>query len=292
MPEDTEFKEIDLINPETVFVNRLPDMMVVQERLFRHFKTRLFQEIRRNVQSTKDMFEISSHDEYLGHRDGCNLYGVLNIQPIKGFSLMTIEGSLLAALVDDLFGANAPPADGAPQPAEMSIMEKRIGRRLIDIMINSIDVAFRQYFTASTSVVRTEGFAALASVGDAGEPFCVMSAELTMPTGAGAISIAIPYRGMEPFREILGSPLGGLTHQDASSLWSSHVETAIDIVPIEIGFEIGAISISTSQLETLAVGDVLPLTFHRNARAMINQATLAEIAYGSVNSNYGVCFSK
>lgn len=291
MPEAAQFTKIDLLNPETVFVNRLPDMTVVQERLFRHFKTLLFQEFRRNVDSTDDVFHIVSHDEYLSHRGGCNLYGIMNIAPIKGLSLVTIDGHLLAAVVDDIFGADAPaPLDSGRN--ELSRMENRIGKRLMNMMVASVSTAFQQYFEVSAEIVRTEGFSALASVGDAAEPFCAMSTKLSLPTGAGTLSIAMPYRGLEPFREILGSPMGGRGQQDASSLWADRIEAAVDNVPIEIAFEIGTVSLPARNLATLAVGDVLPLTFHRNARAMIGGTSIAEIRYGAVDLNYGVYFSK
>lgn len=288
MPEVFQITEVDLVNPQTFFVNRLPDMSVVQERLFRHFRNRIFQEFRRNVQSAADKYEIIKHDEYLAPRGGYNLYGVFNIHPIKGFALVTIEGELLAALVDDLFGAEGPSLNEKLAPTEISAMETRIGRRLMEIMADATAVALQQYFAVNATIIRTEGFAALASVGDATEPYCVLASELTLPTGSGGISIALPYRGLEPFSEILASPLGGQAHQDASSIWAMRAEMVAEGIPVEVAFEIGTVAVTTNQLATLAAGDTLPLTFHRKARAMAGEAVLAEVTYGSIESYYGV----
>ncbi|MEX1663281.1 FliM/FliN family flagellar motor switch protein [Thioclava sp. 15-R06ZXC-3] len=289
MPDTPEFEPIDLINPTTVFVNRLPDMSGVVERLFRYFRTQLFQEFRFGVEIQEGKFQIVNHDAYLAPRDGYHLFAILNLSPIRGLSLVTLDGALLAALVDDLFGADAPAPEDKLQP-QISNMEARIGRRLIEMIGPAISAAFQQYFVVQPEVVRTEGFAALASVGDAVEPFCKMSAQVSLPAGGGTISIAIPYRGLEPYREILGSPAGGQAELEARSRWTDHLSEAIEEVPVEIGFEIGTVSMSAGGLSALAVGDMLPLTFHRNARAVIGKTTIADISYGAVGPNYGVFF--
>lgn len=283
-------KAVDLLNPARQFVNRLPDMSGIVERLVRNFRTQLFQDFRLNAQSVEGEFDIITHDEYLTPRAGYQLFGILNIQPIRGLSLITIEGTLLAALVDELFGASAPASTALARP-QISNMEARIGRRLIDMLGKALQAAFQQYFTIQVELVRTEGYAALATVGDAADPYCSMRARVALPTGEGAISLALPYRGLEPHREILGSPAGGQAEMEARSYWADRITEAIESVPVEVGFEIGIIALSARSLSTLGVGDVLPLTFHRNARAMIGGAPVATVRYGAVGQSYGVCFS-
>ncbi|GHD98138.1 hypothetical protein U879_11715 [Defluviimonas sp. 20V17] len=288
MPET--YQAIDLLHPETVFVNRLPDMTGVVERLFRHFRALLFQEFRYTLQSADGQFRILSHDEYLGNRPGYNLYGILALPPVKGLSLVILEGSLLAALVDELFGASAP---AGPEQArgQISIMETRIGRRLVEMVVTSINVAFQQYFPVAAEIVRTEGFSALASVADAAEPFCVLSTTLGLSTGEGSVSIAIPYRGLEPFSEVLGAPMGGESQKEAHSQWIDRIAASIDTVPVEIAFEIGTTQLSAGALGALAEGDILPLALHRDARAIIGGAAVGTITYGAVGTNYGVYFA-
>ncbi|TMV87228.1 hypothetical protein FGG78_18965 [Thioclava sp. BHET1] len=290
MPDQAGPQPVDLLNPATQFVNRLPDMSGVLERLLRNFRTQLFQEFRLNVQTVDGKFDIISHDEYLTSRQSYCLYGVLNIAPIRGLSLVTIEGALLGALVDELFGASSP-SPGEFEHAQISIMEARIGRRLIEMLGRALRTAFEQYVALQIEIIRTEGFAALATVGDAAEPFCTMTTRVGLTTGSGTISIALPYRGLEPFREILGSPAGGQAELEARSQWADRLADTVDGVPVEIGLEIGTITISARALADLAVGTVLPLSFHRNARAMIGDTPVAEIRYGAVGTTYGVSFS-
>jgi flagellar motor switch protein FliM len=286
---DTQFDSVDLIHPESVFVNRLPDMTTVRERVFRQFKNKLFQETRRNIQSADEKFEIISHDEFLSQGDTYNIYGVVSIQPIKGYSLIMIEGGLLAAIVDDMFGADK---NQASKPAKtMSIMEGRISQKLVKIALASLDESLQQYFPAASTIIRTEEYAALASVSDAGEPFCVMSTVISMPTGSGKLSIAIPYRGLEPFREVLGAPAGGANYHDADIFWSKQIDTCIDHIPIQVGVEIARSSVSTRLVESLSIGDILPLSLHNKAILLVGNQPIAEVSYGEINSHYGVCFS-
>lgn len=288
---------VDLINPGTLFVNRLPDMTTVMDRVFRHIKSRIFQEFRRDVELDDEWNEIATHDRYLGQwsRPGGQparaLFGVVNIEPLAGFSIITVGGEVLAALVDDLFGATEPGKALAPTSSEISAMETRIGSRLFKIVGDAVTNTFQQYFETRVSLVRTEGHAALATVSDAAEPFFVMGAKIGMPTGEGAISVAIPYRGLEPFAEILASPVGGQAQQGAASLWKARLSEAMDGVPVEVAFEVGSSSVSAAHLAALKVGDVLPLRLHENARVVAGGAQIAELEnYGGLDDKYGVLF--
>jgi flagellar motor switch protein FliM len=289
MPEQ-EFDPVDLVHPAAVFVNRLPDMTTVRERIFRQFKNKLFQETRRNIRSSEERFEIISHDEYLSNKGSYNVYGVINISPIKGYSLITIDGELLAALVDDMFGAE----DGqrASIAKLISGMERRIGHKLIKILVEALDDSLQQYFPSSTSIVRTEEYVALASVSDAAEPFCILSTMLALPTGAGKLSIGIPYRGLEPFREVLGAPAGGANYHETDLAWGKQIDACIDSVPVAIGVEIARHDVSTSLIEQLKIGDIIPLHLHKHAKLVVGAQTITEVSYGAVDGHYGVCFNK
>lgn len=286
-----EAEGVDLVNLKAAFVDRLPNLATLQERIFRQAKTRLFQEFRWDIEASTGSHEIVSHDRYLAPRGaGYSLYGVLSLDPIKGFSLITIDGALIAALVDDLFGASEPAA--GPVSADISVMENRIGQRLMGIVGDALDGTLQQYFPVAMEIVRTEAFAALASVADSSEQFCVMRADVSLRTGGGGISIAIPYRGLEPFIDVLASPIGGLPKGDEASLWAARMGEAVDSAPIEVTFEIGTITISAGDLGRLAPGMELPIKLHESAKVIAGDIILANASYGPIDNKYGVLFDK
>lgn len=291
MPEtEQSVKPIDLVHPEAVFVNRLPDLGVVQERVLRSFKTAIFQAMRVNLKTENEAYTVISHDDYLAEKSGdYALYGVLSLQPaVRGMALITVQGRLLSALVDDLFGAGNIPAETSPIRAEITLMEARIGECVIQMMADAIGMAFRQHFEVDATISRFESHPALASVGDATEPFCVMSATLALSTGSGLISIALPYRGLEPYRDVLSSPVNGLAQKGADIAWREQMEAALAEAPLHLGFEIGTVSINTSACAALEPGQILPLRLHRGVRAISGGSLLAEGRYGAIDDHYGV----
>ncbi len=291
MPEtEQNAKPVDLVHPEAVFVNRLPDLGVVQERVLRSFKTVIFQTMRINLKSVDETYSVMTHDDYLSEKPGdYALYGVMTLQPaIRGMALITVQGRFLSALVDDLFGAGDIPAETSPPRPEITLMEARLGEKIIRSMADSIGFAFRQHFEVDATISRFESHPALASVGDATEPFCVMSATLSLPAGSGQISVALPYRGLEPHRDLLSSPVGEQSHQGADAAWHEQMNTALAEVPLRMVFEIGTVSMTTAACSAMAPGQILSLRLHRGVRVMSGGSLLAEGRYGAIDNHYGV----
>lgn len=295
MPEHTQIKPndgvtpINLISPSATFINRLPDMSVLFERLFRAFRTHVFQEMRRSTTVHGEKHGIVLHDDYLVAATGhyC-LFGIMNISPVRGMALACIEGEFIAALVDDLFGAGNQPSEH-PVERGPSMMERRVGEQLMRMLGQSIQDALGQHFPVHTDVLRTETHATLASVADASEPYYTMSSVFELPTGQGVISIALPYRGLETFREALSAPIGSGSRQGADEHWAGLVGRALEDIGFDLGIEIGTFEMPIRFLANMQVGEIVPINLHKDALIKIGNIVIGACQCGAFDDEvYGV----
>ena len=269
MREIEPLRRIDLVSPAATFVNRLSDMTAFRERFFRSCRTRLFQMLRRTIHVSDERFEVVPHDEYLtGIHSGQCLYGITELAPVRGLSLVTVSRGLLSAVVDDMFGAGDIPGGTRNDPGEVSAMERRIGMKLIESFAHALRDAFAPQLDIAPRLIRAESHPTLASVADAEELLCTMVASLATPTGGGLLSVAIPYRGLEPYRVALSSPISGLNQTEPNTAWSSQLATVTDEVETDVVIETGTVKIPVQTLQNLKVGDILPLRLFRYARVV------------------------
>jgi flagellar motor switch protein FliM len=289
MREIEPLRRIDLVSPAATFVNRLSDMTAFRERFFRSCRTRLFQMLRRTIHVSDERFEVVPHDEYLtGIHSGQCLYGITELAPVRGLSLVTVSRGLLSAVVDDMFGAGDIPGGTRNDPGEISAMERRIGMKLIESFAHALRDAFAPQLDIAPRLIRAESHPTLASVADAEELLCTMVANLATPTGGGLLSVAIPYRGLEPYRVALSSPISGLNQTEPNTAWSSQLATVTDEVEIDVVIETGTVKIPVQTLQNLKVGDILPLRLFRYARVVSTDGI--QLCVADVGARDGVVY--
>ncbi len=290
MHEDIQFEPVDMIRPPASLSNRLPDLTIVYERLFRALRARLFQDTRRGIKVINGGHRIVQHDDLLNSWPADPvLFAVVEISPLRGFSIIMIEGRLLSAIVDDLFGASGTEASDAGH--DLTAMEKRIGESVIRMVAQSIDDALRAHLDVKVRILRTETHPTLSSVADAAEPYYGMFTNLELSAGGGGLIVGFPYRGLEAHRTALSSPAGASSRQDSDVTWDRQFRTALDEIEISLGVEIGTASIPLKRLASLKPGDVFAITLHRLARVTNGEAILGEAAFGRLNEeSYGVIF--
>jgi flagellar motor switch protein FliM len=287
MRDTSHLRRIDLVSPAATFVNRLSDMTAFRERFFRSCRTRLFQMLRRTIHISDERFEVVPHDEYLTgiHGSQC-LYGITELAPIRGLSLVTVSQGLLSAVVDDLFGAGDIPSGARNDEGEVSAMERRIGMRLLDAFAQALHDSFAPQLDITPRLMRAESHPTLASIADAEELLCTMVASLTTPTGGGLLSVAIPYRGLEPYRVALSSPISGLSHTEPDAAWSARLASVTDEIEIEVVIETGTVSIPVHTLQNLKIGDTLPLHLFRYAHVVSTDGV--QLCFADVGARDGI----
>jgi flagellar motor switch protein FliM len=285
MPDQSFFQKIDLVHKQRHYTNTLPDLRLFRERFFRACRTRLFQTLRLNIRIDDERSDTLPHDDYLSMvHDGPCFYTIYAMPPLRGLALLSISRSLLAAIVDDLFGAGDIRAAAGQNDLDLSGMERRIGTKFGLLAAQSLRDAFSPQIELTATVTGTESYTALVSIADPTEPLCIMAARFFLSTGSGLVSMAIPYRSLEPHRAALSSVISIAGNPESGRAWEDQMEASLDEVPIELAVQAGVATVSVQQLAKIQIGDVISMKLFRYARIVPADGSLLCLAdYGEQN---------
>lgn len=277
---DDSAQAVDLGAPSRIVRGRLPAIEAIQDRLSRQLRLDLFQYLRYGVQIEKAQTNFEPHDEVMRHFNAPVLIGIISMAPLRGFSIIAIDGNLVGSVVDRLCGA------AEPAPSEnrddFSIFEMRIARRLLGVIQDSLKYAWQGVTDLSIELVRTELNTSFIAIADAQEPLITMRMKVAMATGNGEVVIAIPYPSIEPIRDKLTTATAMTEIRDEDKrYWNTQMREALSRVGTEIRVELTRVSMQTTDAEALTPGQVIPIRVPPTARAYCGDTPLFEADFGS-----------
>jgi flagellar motor switch protein FliM len=277
---DIDAEPVDLGAPSRVVRGRLPAIEAIQDRLSRQLRVDLFQYLRYGLQIKQPQTNFEPHDEVIHKLSQPVLIGIVSIAPLRGFSIIAIDGALVGAAVDRLCGALEP--SPPEERDEFSVFEMHIAQRLLKVIQASVKYAWQGVAELQIELVRTEVNSAFIAIADAQEPLIAMRVTVEMATGGGEIVVAIPYPAIEPIRDKLTSPavLTEVRDED-KQYWDRQMRQATGSVPTTIRAELAQKSISTTELEALRPGQVLPIKIPSFARVYCDEKPLFAAEFGA-----------
>lgn len=288
MPEqrirfDLACEPVNLAAPSRVMGGRLPAIEAIQDRLSRQLRVDLFGYLRYGVQikNAKTVFEL--HDDVMRSFKPPVLVGVVSIAPLRGFSVIAIDGSLIGAVVDRLCGASSPSANVARD--DFSAFEMRIAKNLIEVIQDSLTHAWQGVASLRIELMRTEVNTSFIAIADSKEPLITMRLEVEMATGSGQIVVAIPYPAVEPIRDKLATAAALTeTRDEDQRQWQWQMLGAIERASTSVRAELVNVNVPVNMIERLAPGDVLPIRVPSCAKVYAGKVPIFEADFGHRNN--------
>ena len=284
---DTKIPTVDLVAPGRIVRGRLPAIDAVQDRLSRQLRVDLFQYLRYGVQIEHAETGFTGHDELLKQLDSPVMIGIMSLVPLRGFSLIAVDGPLVGATVDRLCGASE--ALESDKASEFSVFENRIAQRLLAVVQRSLKYAWQGVADLTVDLVRTEVNTAFIAIADAQEQLITMRLKVTMATGSGEIVIAIPYPALEPIRDKL-TTAGALTEirEEDKRYWHIQMQEALTRVPVRIRAELTRAEVPGGWISELEAGQVLPIQVPDTARVYCDRIPLFDADFGALNGTLAI----
>lgn len=271
---------VDLVAPSRVVRGRLPAIEAIQDRLSRQLRVDLFQYMRYGVQIHSAQTQFEPHDEVMRQLKAPVMVGILSLAPLRGFSIVTVDGPLVGAAVDRLCGSDSP-TDSGPRD-DFSPFESRIAQRLLDVIQDSLRYAWQSVVDLTVERVRTEVNTSFIAIADAQEQLITMRMQVGMATGSGEIVVAIPYPSIEPIRDKL-TTAGALTEirDEDKRYWRIQMKEALERVPVTIRAEMARTSMTGTEIAALQPGQVIPIHIPECAEVWCGTSRLFKADFGA-----------
>lgn len=257
--EDRKVVSYDLTSQDRIIRGRLPQLEVIYEKFMRAFRVNLSSTLRKIASITLTSTEFLKFGEFINTLPLPTCMSVLRFGNLRGSALMVIESKLAYALVDSFFG-------GADRPytkidgKEFTPIELSIVRKVVELAINDLEVAWAPIEKIGCSFVRTEVNPQFVGIVPPTDVVIASTFDVELENATGTISMVIPYATIEPIKQKLSTGFQVESDQTDKKLWTSIIKEQLLETAVEVKVNLGETEIVLADLMDMKIGDVIPLT--------------------------------
>jgi flagellar motor switch protein FliM len=289
MLDSTEdYAPIDLLTATRSPQLRSLLMESLSERFMRQIAFALFQRIRQGVQLNSCKTEVISHDAALSQLPGMMLAAVVELLPLRGRMLIVVEAALIGAVVDAMCGAAS--ADPYPR-GELSSMETRIGRQIIELTMTAITDVFSGLAQLTLTAVQYETASSMLVIADGQEWMIAAKGQLETAAGSGTITVVVPHQVFEPLETRAASPGSMAGRRAADIRWETQIQRLTEATPLALRFELVRARVPIGLINDLRPGQILPCMVLPEAICSAADVDLFHADYGQ-SDGYVCCRPK
>ncbi len=288
MLEHVDYELVDLFAAGRTPQLRSLLMEGLSDRFMRQIAFSLLQRTRQDVHLQTCTNSVISHDAALSAMPAVMLAAIVDMAPLRGRLLIVVDSALIGAVVDAMCGASNP-QEG--QRGELSVMETRIGKQIIDLTANTMMEVFGNITPLNWSILQFETTTGMLAVADAQDWMISTTGIFETALGRGSIRVIVPMSGFEPLEARAASPaaLGGQSASDRA--WQRNLHRLAESTPVELRLELVRAKVPIGEIAQLRPGDVLACKILTDAIAAAGNVDLFHADYGQ-HDGFACCRPK
>ena len=247
----------DLTSQDRIIRGRMPTLEIINERFARLFRATLSTQLRKVVDITATSTDMVKFGEFLRTLYVPTSLHIFRMEPIRGHALMVLESNLVFTLIDAFLGGRGTMRIKI-EGRDFTNIETRMIRRVIEGALADYEKAWHPVYPVSVRFARSEVNPQFVGIVPASDLVVTMAFEVEMEASVGKLIVCIPYGFLEPIRNLLQA--GFQSDQlEVDLAWMERFRTRLMEASVEITTELGRTQITSKDLLSLEVGDVLVL---------------------------------
>jgi flagellar motor switch protein FliM len=276
VPRTYDFRRPTKLSREHVRV-----LQIAQEAFARQATTILTSLLRANARFELAGIEQFSYDDYLETLHAPVFIATFTIEPLAGKGMLAYPLDMAMATVDHMLGGSG----RAEQPNRpMTAMESTITMHLLDRLLEEFSNCFSHITDIQPELNSLEYNPQLAQAAAGSDTVMVASFEMTVGTREGQATLVLPFSS---FATPLNNAASPQLSESALAKRRRATEALIErlsLVPVDVGVRFAPLQVSSSDLLSLTVGDVLLL---RHPRDVPLEVTTNEVVFAyAIASNH------
>jgi flagellar motor switch protein FliM len=252
----------------------------LSDRFMRQIAFSLFQRIRQSVQLLSCINGVMSHESAMSQLPEVMLAGISELAPLRGRMLLAVDGDLIGAIVDGLCGATAPHPF---ERYELSAMETRIGKQIVDLALTQIQETLSPFTPLNLTPIAYENASGMLAIADGQDWMIAVTGILDTAFGTGTIKLIAPYASFEPLEAKFSSIAGLIGGRAADAGWIAAAEGLAESTPVELRVELARAAVPLAVFETMRPGTILPFFLSPEATVLSSGVELFRADYGQNN---------
>ena len=277
-PDPSVARTYDLATQVRLVRGRMPTLEMINDRFARLFRIGLFNMIRRTPEVAVAPIKVQKFTEYTQNLHVPSSLNLIKINPLRGTGLLTLDATLVFAIVDNFFGGNGRYAK--IEGREFTQTEGRIVQMVLRQAFADLTEAWSICSAISIEYLNSEINPHFANIVSPSEVVVVTSFKLELEGGGGNLHVVMPYAMIEPIRDLLDSGVQS-DRMEHDENWNRTLRGEIEEAEVEMVPILGQSTMPISRLLDLKPGDVIPCDFD-------GQITLYAEGVPVLRGGYGV----
>ncbi|MCF6353542.1 MAG: flagellar motor switch protein FliM [Candidatus Polarisedimenticolaceae bacterium] len=247
----------DFGSQDRIVRGRLPTLEMINERFARHFRTSLFNMLRRTADISVSGVQMLKFSEFVHSLFVPTSLNVIRVSPLRGQGLCVLDPKLVFCVVDNFFGGTGR-FHTKIEGREFTPTEIRVVQMLLELVFKDLQEAWKLVMDLKFEYVGSEVNPQFANIVSPTEVVVVTAFHIDLETGGGDLYLTLPYSMLEPIRELLDAGIqsdrGERDDRWAIALKEQFLESEVELVSM-----LGQAEISMKDLAALKAGDIIPM---------------------------------
>ena len=256
-PRTYDFRRPTKLSREHVRV-----MQIAQESFARQATTILTTFLRAGARLELESIEQFSYDDYIGTLPNPSFISTFSLEPLAGKGVLAFPLDIAMAMVDHMLGGSG----AAAQPNRpMTAMETTITNQVLERLLDEFAASLATVTEIQPVLIGREYNPQLAQAAAGSDTVMVATFAMDVGSREGQATVVLPFSS---FAQALNNAASPQLSESALLKRQRAREALIvrlNLVPVDVSVRFAPLSVSSSDLLSLAVGDVLLLRHPRDS---------------------------
>jgi flagellar motor switch protein FliM len=250
-PRTYDFRRPTKLSREHVRV-----LQIAQEAFARQATTILTTFLRAGARLELVGIEQSSYDDYVVTLPNPVFISTFSLEPMAGKGMLAYPLDIAMAIVDHMLGGSG----RADQPSRpMTAMETTITNHLLDRLLDEFAVSFGTITEIQPALLGHEYNPQLAQAAAGSDTVMVASYTMSVGSREGEATLVLPFSSFAQALNNAASPQLSETALAKRKRATEALIARLNLVPVDVSVRFAPLTVSSADLLSLAVGDVLLL---------------------------------
>ncbi len=247
----------DFTNQDRIIRGRMASLEVINDHFCRLFRNSLSNALRRTIDVTTKGIEMKKFGEFIKTLPLPSSLHVFRIDPLRGYSILSLEAKLVFTLLDVFFGGSGKTSYRV-EGREFTTIESRLIQKIVTMAFSELEKAWNLIHPVTFQHVRSEINPQFVSIVPPSDLVLLIPFEVELEQFIGEVTLCIPYAVIEPIKSKLYA--GYQSDQlGVDQAWISRFLERLQGAEVEVKVELGRSKVMVQDLLRWRQGDVIAL---------------------------------
>ncbi len=287
---DGTARPYDFASQDRIVRGRLPTLEMINERFARHFRTSLFNMLRRSADISVSGVQMLKFSEFIHGLFVPTSLNIVKVPPLRGKGLCVLDPKLVFSVVDNFFGGSGR-FHAKIEGRDFTPTEVRVIQMLLDLAFADLHEAWKPVLSLHFEYVGSEVNPQFANIVSPSEVVVVTTFHIDLEAGGGDLHICMPYSMLEPIRELLDAGVQS-DRGDRDERWEMALKEEILGANVELSSILAETQLSLRELAHLKVGDIISLDLPEMVDLYASDVLVCKGQLGVSDQHYAIKIQK